>query len=478
MENKERIQGSGNVSKSSLLQQVRGSMVNIEKLTPDNIGKVADEELSYERAREIFEAEGVDIDKVIVDPTRVIYNVYYADYENGIYFDVHLTEHLLLDKRGGIAALKAMTAKNDALKKRDWHTFYLRDVPCPLKIYDFQRRYKNIEPDQVYGVWEEIHKNLDYENGQWKDEVLDYVFAHAPKPENLPLNENGRVTVYRGSGTLSQKPERALSWSSSQHSALWFANHNGMGQALYTGEVDPDDVVEFLSGFHNENEIIVRRGKVKNIRPLDMYPVQDDIVLHLFSTAFPELMKYGPQVEKFGYPADGIFEYHGLSHILRVLALSLIYFYNSGDDLTERDKNILIYFALLHDIGRTDDEADHRHGKVSVERIEREGIEIDGLAINRKDRRIAQAIIQYHSRPDEDGYAAFAAHRKKYSADEYARLLKLYAICKDMDGLDRVRFNGLDIFMLRTAYAKKLPLIAGCLLHENIVNVVFYPPKE
>ena len=169
MENKERIQGSGNVSKSSLLQQVRGSMVNIEKLTPDNIRKVADEELSYERAREIFEAEGVDIDKVIVDPTRFIYNVYYADYENGIYFDVHLTEHLLLDKRGGIAALKAMTAKNDALKKRDWHTFYLRDVPCPLKIYDFQRRYKNIEPDQVYGVWEEIHKNLDYENGQWKD---------------------------------------------------------------------------------------------------------------------------------------------------------------------------------------------------------------------------------------------------------------------------------------------------------------------
>ena len=391
---------------------------------------------------------------------------------------MHLTEHLLLDKRGGIAALKAMTAKNDALKKRDWHTFYLRDVPCPLKIYDFQRRYRDIEPDQVYGVWEEIHKNLDYENGQWKDEVLDYVFAHAPKPENLPLNENGRVTVYRGSGTLSQKPERALSWSSSQHSALWFANHNGRGQALYTGEVDPDDVVEFLSGFHNENEIIVRRGKVKNIRPLDMYPVQDDIVLKLFSTALPELMKYGPQVEKLGYPADGIFEYHGRSHILRVLALSLIYFYNSGDDLTERDKNILIYFALLHDIGRTDDEEDHRHGKASVERIEREGIEIEDLAINRKDRRIAQAIIRYHSRPDEEGYAAFAARRKKYSADEYARLLKLYAICKDMDGLDRVRFNGLDIFMLRTPYAKKLPLIAGCLLQENIVNVVFYPPKE
>ena len=61
---------------------------------------------------------------------------------------------------------------------------------------------------------------------------------------------------------------------------------------------------------------------------------------------------------------------------------------------------------------------------------------------------------------------AFAAGQRKY------------AICKDMDGLDRVRFNGLDIFMLRTPYAKKLPLIAGCLLQENIVNAVFYPPKE
>ena len=37
-----------------------------------------------------------------------------------------------------------------------------------------------------------------------------------------------------------------------------------------------------------------------------------------------------------------------------------------------------------------------------------------------------------------------------------------------MDGLDRVRFHGLDFAMLRTDYAKKLPLIAGALLEENI----------
>ena len=37
-----------------------------------------------------------------------------------------------------------------------------------------------------------------------------------------------------------------------------------------------------------------------------------------------------------------------------------------------------------------------------------------------------------------------------------------------MDGLDRVRFNGLDMDMLRTPFAKRLPLVAGALLEEEI----------
>ena len=36
--------------------------------------------LSYERVRDIFNDAGIDIEKNIVDSTRFIYNVYYADY--------------------------------------------------------------------------------------------------------------------------------------------------------------------------------------------------------------------------------------------------------------------------------------------------------------------------------------------------------------------------------------------------------------
>lgn len=480
MSSAENTQGSGAVNKSTLLQQVRGSMSCIEKLSPENIAKVAESGLSYERVREILYDAGIDIEKVIVDPTRFIYNSYYADFERGIYFDIHLSEAMLLDERIGIAKMmESVLRKDDALKARDWHTFYLRDVPGPLKIYDFQKRYKDIEPERVYEVWEEIHRNLDYENGQWRDEVLDYVFDRAPKTKQLPpLNEKGMIAVFRGSGTLSQAPERALSWSSSQHNALWFANHNGCGQAMYIGEVAPDDVVNYLPGFRNENEVIVRRGRVQNVRMADMIPVGRDEMIKLLAPVLPELLKYGPQVEKLGYPSEGFFEHHGRSHILRVLTLSLIYYYNSGKKLSERDKNILIYFSLLHDVGRTNEDKDDNHGKASVDKIEGEGLFIDGLDINKKDRQLSHVIIKYHSRSDEDGMNAIRRRKKKHSSEEYRRLIDLYSICKDMDGLDRVRFNGLDIYQLRTEYARKLPLIAGALLQEKIESFVMDLPKE
>lgn len=41
-----------------------------------------------------------------------------------------------------------------------------------------------------------------------------------------------------------------------------------------------------------------------------------------------------------------------------------------------------------------------------------------------------------------------------------------------MDGLDRIRFNGLDYRLLRTEYGRKLPLVAGCLLNEDLLKAL------
>lgn len=132
----------------------------------------------------------------------------------------------------------------------------------------------------------------------------------------------------------------------------------------------------------------------------------------------------------------------------------------------------------MHDVGRTNEEVDDNHGKASVDKIEGEGLSVEGLDISKKDRQLAHVIIKYHSRSDEEGMNAIRRRKKKHSSEEYYRLIDLYAICKDMDGLDRVRFNGLDIYQLRTSYARKLPLIAGALLKEKIESFVMGSPKE
>ena len=48
----------------------------------------------------------------------------------------------------------------------------------------------------------------------------------------------------------------------------------------------------------------------------------------------------------------------------------------------------------------------------------------------------------------------------------------LFNVCKDMDGLDRVRLNDLDYRMLRTEFARQLPLIAGGLLREDVPGII------
>ena len=137
--------------------------------------------------------------------------------------------------------------------------------------------------------------------------------------------------------------------------------------------------------------------------------------------------------------------------------------------MTEEDKQILIYFSLLHDIGRDSDFADETHGEKSPQVIKQRGIRLQGIRLSKKEYRMANLLIAYHCREDQVGIAAIKA-TPSFSVRDKSRTLQLYAIAKDMDGLDRVRFNGLDYRMLRTEYGKRLPLVAGALLQEQLLD--------
>ena len=189
-------------------------------------------------------------------------------------------------------------------------------------------------------------------------------------------------------------------------------------------------------------------------------------VEELIAPAKADFLALVPQTRELGYPEYG--RYHGLGHIYRVLLLSLIYYYNADDSLSPEDKNILIYFSLLHDIGRTNDQKDDSHGEKSVEKIKEKSIEIKGLEFTEEGRAIASLAIYCHSISDIAGEELIKGRMPEgHSRD---RALKLYRICKDMDGLDRVRFGGLDTSQLRTNYAKCMVDTAAIIYRDHLAR--------
>lgn len=459
---------------SRLVQEVRGVMTRFEPLTPEFVAANTEDGLTYEEVAGILAAHGLDINKVVCDPTRKIFGVYYADYDLGQYATLFLqrdylqgigqTELRKLENYGGICL---------NLQKRDWKNYYFLDVPLPMVIYDFERRYRDIPKKQVFSVWHQIYRRIDYGTDMWPTEVIDYVLRNAPPPAKLPdADPDGLITIYRGMGELSQPPERAISWSSHPGNALWFAIRSGQESRVAVARVKPEQIVAYFGTFADENEVLLLQGAIQDYHFERMIPATATTVPMLVAPVLLDYQRYGRMARNLGYLLErNPFQVHGLSHILRVLLLTLIYTQHSGDTLSEANRQILIYFALLHDIGRTNEDCDDRHGEQSVALIQQKNIRLPGMRLSRKEYQIAHMIIVNHCLDDAVGEAAFMA-ASWLSLKEKARAIHLFRICKDMDGLDRVRFNGLDYRLLRTEYAKQLPLIAGCLLEEDMSAVL------
>ena len=455
----------------SLLMDVRGCMTRFDPLTPEIVAAQSEDGLTYEELKSALAECGMDIEKVVFDGTRSFQNAFYADFEQGHYCWIPF------QKRGLVNVIRTMDQQFQssgfglARRNHDWVTFYLMDVPLPMLIYDFERRYRDIEPEQVFKVWSSIHTRIDFSNGMWRPEVLEYVFSHAPQSELPEPDADGLITIYRGMGEKSQPAANAISWSTSPVCALWFANRSGRGTRLVSARVSPEQILAYNPGHRGEQEVILKSGTNLEIQEADMIPSTEAHVPSLLAPVTKDFFKYGSIATKLGYPVENLFQWHGVKHILRVLVLTLIYCQHSGDTLSEEDRLILIYFSLLHDIGRDSEIEDETHGDKSVELIRRKNIRIKGIQLTKKGYRIAKLLIRHHCRSDEIGLERIAK-TPNFTTQDIARASGLYRIAKDMDSLDRVRFNGLDFRYLRTPYAKRLPLVAGGLLEEYLLECV------
>ena len=455
----------------SLVKDVRGCMTRFDPLTPEIVAEQTEDGLTYDELKEVLEECGMDIEKVVFDGSRAFQNAYYADFEQGHYCWIPFQKKGLKDVIRTMDQQFRSESFGLSRKNHEWTSFYMMDVPLPMQIYDFERRYKTIEPEQVFEVWSSIHTHIDYANGMWKQEVLEYVFSHAPQTEMPETDEDGLITIYRGMGEMSQDPANAISWSTDPVCALWFANRSGRGTRLVSAKVTPEQILVYNPGYRAEHEVILKPGVRPIFQYADMIPSTEGYVPRLLAPVTKDFFRYGAIAVTLGYPKEGLFMYHGIKHILRVLLLTLIYCEHSGVSLSEEDKQILIYFSLLHDIGRDSEDEDDTHGDKSVELIRKKNIRIKGIQLSKKGYRIAKLLIRHHCRDDETGIDR-VTKVPNFTSRDIIRAHKLYCIVKDMDGLDRVRFNGLDFRQLRTPYARRLPLVAGGLLEEPLLECI------
>ena len=197
----------------SLIKDVRGCMTRFDPLTPEIVYIQSKGNLTYDELKEALSDCGMDIDKVVFDGTRSYQNAFYADFEQGHYCWILLQKENLREEIRNMDQQFHNPKFGEARRNHEWTTFYMMDVPLPMQIRDFERRYKDIEPEQVFSVWSCLHTHIDYANGMWKPEVLDYVFAHASQTELPEPDDNGMITIYRGMGEKSQPAENAISWS-------------------------------------------------------------------------------------------------------------------------------------------------------------------------------------------------------------------------------------------------------------------------
>ena len=109
-----------------------------------------------------------------------------------------------------------------------------------------------------------------------------------------------------------------------------------------------------------------------------------------------------------------------------------------------------------HDVGRTNDLPDFRHGAASAKIYAESHPEGEHS-------KLVQTLIELHCIDDE------IAIKKLERRQDYDKYVKLLSILKDVDALDRVRFGikAVDLRQLRNDFSLKYLLLANILVTFN-----------
>jgi HD superfamily phosphodiesterase len=137
---------------------------------------------------------------------------------------------------------------------------------------------------------------------------------------------------------------------------------------------------------------------------------------------------------------------HGIEHLYRVLLI--VRKICSLDHFPDRNKELLEFCALFHDIGRIHDEHDEFHGFRSTKKLD----ENEYFGLSALNVPLTRYIIENHCIHDDIAYANI----RKYKVADSEEALLLIRAFKDSDNLDRVRLGDFDASYLRLPVSHQL----------------------
>lgn len=405
-------------------------------------------------------------------------NTYYYDEPNDILFPIMPLFQGALDtdeskKRNGEMLRKTLKDYMELKEQNKWAMMMAR-LEGNLRLEFAEKTFKKYcdKMQDPYDQLISVYQMTDY--GASSLSLNTFKLAASRRtPEEI--REMGKImgafaddyiTIYRGGSDASASWEKGFSWSTAKKVALFFAlRHGTKGTYLMKGKIKKADIIAITDD--NEFEVIVDPSKVYDAQ--SAFSFYDVEFLNKFTGTNAMntfVMTRAAVLNRI--KIDGQKAAHNAEHSNRVMLLCSLLGFLYG--LSNDDVARLCIAGAFHDCSRATEDVEPGHGAASADRYmkfnmsrlylpsESDPDKAVASSVKSKDR-IVELLIRYHDLPDAEGYAAI----KSLPDAQREQAKQLLEIFKDADALDRVRLglrDGLDIDLLRTDEAKKLPLVA------------------
>ena len=396
----------------------------------------------------------IPVNMVCYSPSISLFMFYFNE-ETLAVFPLHSIQFPSLNKKFDINTLyHAIDEREEEVKNGDYFNslITLADTAMVLDYFSLLLKKENVK--DLYGLFLEFYTINDYGFGNLLLETLKQIVDRktdkqkcetVKKIQNLP----DVITIYRGENNNSTQYTRAYSWTLDINIANFFAARHGNGPArIIEGKIKKSDIIEYLDG-RGEKEILVYPENVEIINVMDMEDY--DYLQENLDIVLSRYHQYREKLLSLKFYRES--EQHGKLHEARVLMLCLLL----ADKLSlpSSDMTALSMAAIYHDTQRKNDGEDTEHGKYACEYYVKNERNVDDTV---------KFLIEYHCRPDVDGYEEIKRNRKL--SKNRSRNMLLFKVFKDADALDRVRFGikDLDIRKLRLQESKSFSLVANLLL--------------